>query len=65
MQTLSKFLQQAIGYKHSLSPDRFSTRTMEAIKSGLVTKGIRVEIITAIAIQMMRYTMQPTSEVHV
>ena len=46
-------------------PDRFSTRTMEAIKSGLVTKGIRMEIITAIAIQMMRYTMQPTSEVHV
>ena len=45
-------------------PERFSTRTMEAIKSGLVTKGMRVEIIAAIAIQMMQYTMQPTSEVH-
>lgn len=36
---------------------------MEAIKSGVVTKGMRVEIITAVAIQMMQHTMQPTSEV--
>ncbi len=44
-------------------PERFSTSTTEAIEKGVISKGVRIEIVAAVAMQIMQYTMTPTSKV--
>lgn len=36
---------------------------MEAIVLGNITRGVRVEVIGAVAVQMLQYTTTPTSQV--
>lgn len=42
-------------------PSHFSSRTEEAIASGLLTKGTRIEIIQSLSSAIMVYTKEPTS----
>ena len=42
-------------------PSHFYTRTEEAITTGLLTKGVRIEIIQSIAAAMMVHTNNPIS----
>ena len=46
---------------HFQIPSHFSTRTEEAITTGLLTKGTRIEIIQSIAAAMKVHTKNPTS----
>ena len=43
-------------------PARFSKRVTQAISDGVITKTVRSEIITVIALGMWQITTQPTSE---
>lgn len=45
-------------------PEQFSRRTMEAIALGNITRGVHIEVIGAVAVQMMQYTTTPTSQVY-
>ena len=43
-------------------PKKYTMRTMEAIKSGQITKAVRSEIINIIALQLFQHCTHPTSE---
>lgn len=43
-------------------PEKFSKKVMDSITEGIITKAIRSEIITIIALGMWQYTTQPTSD---
>ena len=43
-------------------PKKFSKKTMEAIKLGILTKGMRTEVTNMIAVQMLQETSYPSSE---
>ena len=43
-------------------PERFSKRVVRAMSDGIITKTVRSEIITVIALGMWQITTHPTSE---
>lgn len=49
-------------YEKYKLPTRFSKRVTQAISDGVITKTVRSEIITVIALGMWQFTTQPTSE---
>ena len=54
--TVSTFRHQ------SVIPNKFSKKIMEAINLGILTKGMRTEVINMIAVQMLQETLYPKSE---
>ena len=46
----------------SFIPSKFSKKPIESINLGILTKGIRTEVINMIAVQMLQETSYPTSE---
>lgn len=44
-------------------PERFSTKAMKAMEDGVISKGVRVEVIGTVATQMLQHTLHPTHEV--
>lgn len=43
-------------------PENFSKKVMDSIEEGIITKAIRSEIITVVALGMWQCTTQPTSD---